>query len=81
MTLKNARHLDAHPGVLRDALRDGDVVVPAELDAVHLDVAASAQLDGEDELQRRERGHLCDEAADRGLDQRLGVFARHRDQP
>jgi len=71
---ERARHLDANARVAGNALGDLDVVVPAELDPIELHVTTAAQLDGEDELQRRERRNLIEKALDRDLDERLGVF-------
>ena len=73
--LVERRALDLEP----DLGVGGDVLGhlrPGQLDAVHLDVAATAQLQPGDELERRKRRHLLEEPRDRGLDQALGVGRR-----
>src|SRR4051794_26084289 len=46
-------------------------------DAVDLGIAAAAELQADDELELLERGNLVLKAANRGLDQRLGVPGSH----
>src|SRR5262249_22074833 len=63
-------------GVLGDPLRD-DGLGPVELDPVHLDVTTAAELDGEHELELRERRHLLLEARHGQLDEALRVVCCH----
>ncbi len=64
-------HVDPHAGVRGGSVRDLHV---GHLQAELLDVPAAAQLDADDQLDRRERRHLLEEPAHGDFDQSLGVI-------
>ena len=76
--LVEVRARDRDPDLLRPTRCLLVTFGPRNLDAVELHVAAPAQLQLEDELERRERRDLALEAGDALLDEGLGLGGRHR---